>query len=145
MFAGADGIFALTGFWQTQSTTTEIAQGRAIVDAAARSETLKHFVWSALPDPVKLSNGQLLNIHHWKGKSLVTEYIQKEHPKLWAKTTTVLFPNYFENCITTPGRYLPKKVNMTQPQIISVRPSSLFTNRMRTGFTLYLSPTAQKR
>ncbi|KAK6837461.1 hypothetical protein RU639_001464 [Aspergillus parasiticus] len=109
VFAGADGIFALTDFWQTQSTATEITQGRAIADAAARTGTLKHFVWSALPDPVKLSNGQLLNIHHWKGKSLVTEYIQKEHPELWAKTTTVLFPNYFENCITTPDRYLPQK------------------------------------
>ncbi|KAF7595941.1 hypothetical protein BBP40_004087 [Aspergillus hancockii] len=109
VFAGADGIFALTDFWQTQSTTREIAQGQAIVDAAARIGTLKHFIWSALPDPVKLSNGQLLNIHHWKGKSLVTEYIQQKHPELWAKTTTVLFPNYFENCITTPDRYLPKR------------------------------------
>lgn len=144
VFAGADGIFALTDFWQTQSTATEIAQGRAIADAAARTETLKHFVWSALPDPVKLSNGQLLNIHHWKGKSLVTEYIQKEHPELWAKTTTVLFPNYFENCITTPDRYLPQKVSMMQPPVLNIWSSSLFVNRMRTGLTLCHSLTVQK-
>ena len=110
-FTGATSIFALTDFWQTQSTVIEIAQGRAIADAAAQTTTLKHFVWSALPDPVKLSGGKFMNVHHWKGKSLVTEYIQSTHPGLWAKTTTVLFPNYFENCLTTPERYLPTKVS----------------------------------
>ncbi|GKZ26765.1 hypothetical protein AbraIFM66951_003657 [Aspergillus brasiliensis] len=106
VFAGADAIFALTDFWATQSTEVEIAQGRAIADAAARTSTLQHLVWSALPDPVKLSNGALMHIHHWKGKSLVTDYIREQHPALWAKTTTVLFPNYFENCLTHPERYL---------------------------------------
>ncbi|KAJ5090707.1 hypothetical protein N7532_009391 [Penicillium argentinense] len=108
-FSGADVVYALTDFWQTQSTDVEIAQGKAIADAAAQTSTLKRLVWSALPDPVKLSGGQFLNVHHWKGKSLVTEYIQTEQPALWAKTTTILFPNYFENCLTTPDRYLPVK------------------------------------
>lgn len=110
-FAGASAVFALTDFWQSQSTVEEIAQGMAIADAAAETTTLKHLVWSALPDPVKLSGGKFMNVHHWKGKSLVTEYIQNTHPELWAKTTTVLFPNYFENCLTTPDRYLPTKVS----------------------------------
>lgn len=107
VFFGAHAIYALTDFWQTQSATAEIAQGKAIVDAAARTPTLEHFVWSALPDPEKLSGGRLLNVNHWKSKSLVTEYIQREKPGLWAKTTTILFPNYFENCLTVPERYLP--------------------------------------
>ncbi|KAL4968450.1 NmrA/HSCARG family protein [Aspergillus stella-maris] len=109
IFAGAHAIFALTDFWQTQSTDVEVKQGRTIVDAAATIPTLEHFVWSALPDPVALSGGQFLNVHHWKGKSLVTEYNESEKPELWAKTTTILFPNYFENCITSPDRYLPVK------------------------------------
>ncbi|KAI9369630.1 hypothetical protein BJX61DRAFT_536274 [Aspergillus egyptiacus] len=109
VFAGAHAIFALTDFWQTQSVDAEIQQGKAIADAAAMTTTLQHFVWSALPDPVALSGGQYLNVHHWKGKSLVTEYIQTEKPELWARTTTVLFPNYFENCLTHPDRYLPVK------------------------------------
>ncbi|KAH1374704.1 hypothetical protein KXV95_001553 [Aspergillus fumigatus] len=108
-FDGAHIIYALTDFWQKQSATAEVEQGKAIADAAAATTTLQHFVWSALPDPVALSGGQFLNVHHWKGKSLVTEYIQKEKPELWAKTTTILFPNYFENCLTSPGRYLPVK------------------------------------
>ncbi|PYH82699.1 NmrA-like family protein [Aspergillus uvarum CBS 121591] len=108
VFAGADAIFALTDFWATQSPEVEIAQGRAIVDAAARTSTLQHLVWSALPDPEKLSGGALMHIHHWKAKSLVTDYIQQQYPNLWAATTTVLFPNYFENCLTHPERYLSK-------------------------------------
>ncbi|KAL3409721.1 NmrA-like family protein [Aspergillus fumigatus] len=110
-FDGAHIIYALTDFWQKQSATAEVEQGKAIADAAAATTTLQHFVWSALPDPVALSGGQFLNVHHWKGKSLVTEYIQKEKPELWAKTTTILFPNYFENCLTSPGRYLPVKIS----------------------------------
>lgn len=106
-FSGAHAIYALTDFWQKQSASAEIAQGKSIADAAARIPTLEHFVWSALPDPEKLSGGRFLNVNHWKSKSLVTEYIQHEKPELWAKTTTILFPNYFENCITTPERYLP--------------------------------------
>jgi hypothetical protein len=109
-FAGAHAIYALTDFWQKQSAEAEIAQGKAIADAAAATATLQHLVWSALPDPVALSEGKFLNVHHWKGKSLITDYIRTEKPELWAKTTTILFPNYFENCLTTPDRYLPVKV-----------------------------------
>ncbi|KAL5363817.1 nmrA-like family protein [Aspergillus floccosus] len=109
IFAGAHVTYALTDFWQKQSAEAEIDQGKAIADAAAATPTLQHFVWSALPDPVALSEGKFLNVHHWKGKSLITEYIRTEKAELWAKTTTVLFPNYFENCLTSPDRYLPVK------------------------------------
>ncbi|PLN83665.1 hypothetical protein BDW42DRAFT_200013 [Aspergillus taichungensis] len=108
-FTGANIIYALTDFWQKQSITAEVKQGKDIADAAATTTTLQHLIWSALPDPVSLSEGQFLNVHHWKGKSLVTEYIQTNKPELWAKTTTVLFSNYFENCLTDPDRYLPTK------------------------------------
>lgn len=94
-------------------------QGKAIVDAAARTTTLQHFVWSALPDPVKLSGGKILNVNHWKSKSLVTEYIQQEKPALWTKTTVILFPNYFENCLNTPERYLPGRVGLVQAERVA--------------------------
>jgi hypothetical protein len=112
-FADAHIIYALTDFWQKQSAAAEIEQGKAIADAAVATTTLQHFVWSALPDPVALSGGQFLNVHHWKSKSLITAYIKTEKPGLWAKTTTILFPNYFENTLTNPGRYLPAKVRYT--------------------------------
>ncbi|KAL2855095.1 hypothetical protein BJX68DRAFT_264243 [Aspergillus pseudodeflectus] len=79
--------------------------GKAIVEAAAQIESPEHFIWSTLPDPVKLSGGRFMNVHHWKSKSLVTEYIQHEHLDLWAKTAAILFPNHFENCVDLPGMY----------------------------------------
>lgn len=109
-FAGASIIFGLTDFWASRSSAVEVKQGKSLVDAAAAMPTLTHFVWSALPDPVALSNGKYMNVHHWKGKSEVTEYINETYPALWEKTTTILFPNYFENCLTNPASYLPKNV-----------------------------------
>ncbi|PWY68724.1 NmrA-like family protein [Aspergillus eucalypticola CBS 122712] len=105
-FTGADAIFAMTDFWATRSAKAEATQGRTIIDAAALTSNLEHFIWSSLPDPEKVSGGILRNIHHWKSKSLVADYIQQQYPELWGKTTVVLFPNYFENCLSHPERYL---------------------------------------
>ncbi|KAI2827612.1 hypothetical protein CBS63078_6126 [Aspergillus niger] len=105
-FTGADAVFAMTDFWATRSAQKETIQGRSIVDAAARTSTIRHFIWSSLPDPEKVSGGILRNIHHWKSKSVVADYIQQQYPQLWGKTTVVLFPNYFENCLSHPERYL---------------------------------------
>ncbi|KAL4866368.1 hypothetical protein BDV12DRAFT_210554 [Aspergillus spectabilis] len=81
----------------------------AIAEAAAQTITLQQFIWNTLSGPVKLSEGRYLNVHHWKSKSLVTEYIEQEHPALWAKTIAIIFPNHFENCINFPRTYLPTK------------------------------------
>lgn len=109
-FTGADAVFAMTDFWATRSAQKETIQGRSIVDAAARTSTIRHFIWSSLPDPEKVSGGILRNIHHWKSKSVVADYIQQQYPQLWGKTTVVLFPNYFENCLSHPERYLSQPV-----------------------------------
>lgn len=114
-FSGADVIYAMTDFWQSMSGDVEFSQGKAIVEIADRVATLQHFLWSALPDPVQLSKGRFLNVHHWKSKSKVTDYIRETKPLLWAKTTTILFPNYFENCLTVPSLYLPLKVSLIIP------------------------------
>ena len=112
VFAGANIIFGMTDFWSSGSGAVEVAQGIAIADAAAATPTLSHFIWSALPDPVKMSQGKYLNVYHWKSKSDVTEYIKSRQPNLWKKTTTILFPNYFENCVTNPDKYLPNNVSL---------------------------------
>ncbi|PTB38653.1 hypothetical protein M441DRAFT_91277 [Trichoderma asperellum CBS 433.97] len=111
VFEGANIIFALTDFWAPGSKVIEIAQGKALADAAAAIPSLKHFVWSALPDPMEVSQGRFYHVHHWKSKADVTDYIKTKKPDLWKKTTTVLFPNYFENCLTYPSNYLPKQVS----------------------------------
>ncbi|EHK42378.1 hypothetical protein TRIATDRAFT_33283 [Trichoderma atroviride IMI 206040] len=127
-FAGASVIFGLTDFWASCSSAIEVQQGRNLVDAAAATATLTHFVWSALPDPVALSHGKYLHVHHWKGKSEVTEYINATYPALWEKTTTVLFPNYFENCLTNPASYLPKNVSGTYVHSFLHSPTTVLPN-----------------
>ncbi|KAJ5613441.1 hypothetical protein N7510_006635 [Penicillium lagena] len=112
-FEGAEVLYGMTDFYSSGSKDIETAQGKAIADAAAATPTLKHFLWGTLPDPVKVSNGKFLNVHHWQSKADVTEYIKTKYPDLWIKTTAILFPNYFENCLTMPKWYLPKKVIST--------------------------------
>ncbi|KAH8126975.1 NAD(P)-binding protein [Trichoderma asperelloides] len=87
---------------QAADPNAEIAQGKALADAAATIPSLEHFVWSALPDPMEVSQGRFYHVHHWKSKADVTDYIKAKKPDLWKKTATVLFPNYFENCLTYP-------------------------------------------
>ncbi|KAL7891951.1 hypothetical protein HDV63DRAFT_415581 [Trichoderma sp. SZMC 28014] len=127
-FAGTSIIFGLTDFWASRSSAVEVKQGKSLVDAVAATPTLTHFVWSALPDPVALSNGKYMNVHHWKGKSEVTEYINETYPALWEKTTTILFPNYFENCLTNPASYLPKNVSGTYIHSFLHSPTTVLPN-----------------
>ena len=92
------------------SADMEYTQGKTIVDVAEKVSGLEVFVWASLPDAKKISNGKFSNIFHWQSKAAVADHIRTEKLKLWAKTTVILFPNYFENCQTWPDLYLPVKV-----------------------------------
>ena len=105
-------IYAMTDFWQSLSATVEEKQGNELMDIAAKLPKLEHMIWASLPDGKTISGGKYPNILHWQSKAAVTNYIQTKHPALWEKTTEVLFPNYFENCVTQAGRYLPVKVSL---------------------------------
>ncbi|PTB70208.1 hypothetical protein BBK36DRAFT_1173523 [Trichoderma citrinoviride] len=104
VFAGANIIFALTDFW------------------ASRIPTLENFVWNAVPDPMELSRGILYRVHHWKSKADVTEYIKTQKPELW-KRRQRFFPNYFENCLTDPRRYLPRQISGTLVRADTILPN----------------------
>jgi hypothetical protein len=109
-FEGAHIIYAMTDFWQSMSGSIEFEQGKRIVDIAADLPQLEHFVWASLPDGKELSKGKFVNIFHWQSKADVAKYIKSSKPGLWAKTVEILFPNYFENCVTNAPVYLPVKV-----------------------------------
>lgn len=111
VFYDADVIYAMTDFWQEMSFDVEHGQGKAMANVAANLPQLENFIWAALPDGRAISGGKYTNIYHWQSKAAVTDYIRESKPDLWAKTTTILFPNYFENCKTEPRSYLPVKVN----------------------------------
>jgi uncharacterized protein YbjT (DUF2867 family) len=48
-FTGADGAFCVTPFWAHMSTDRELAQARAMAEAA-RAARVRHVVWSTLED-----------------------------------------------------------------------------------------------
>src|SRR5262252_2931963 len=52
-FAGADGVYAVTNFWEHFSAEKEKAQAKNIADAA-KAAGVKHVVWSTLEDTRKL-------------------------------------------------------------------------------------------
>ncbi|KAF5724676.1 hypothetical protein FMUND_562 [Fusarium mundagurra] len=108
-FQGANAIFAMTDFWQHMSAAKEEEQGKRIMDIAADLPNLEQIIWASLPDAKTISHGKYPHVYHWKSKATVTDYIRTEKLALWKKTTIVLFPNYFENCLTQPSTYLPIK------------------------------------
>lgn len=109
-FKDANIIYAMTDFWQSMSADTELEQGKSIVNIAEGLPHLEQFVWASLPDGKALSKGRYPNIFHWQSKAALADYLRTQKPALWANTIEILFPNYFENCVTNPRYYLPVKV-----------------------------------
>src|SRR5262252_6929690 len=51
-FAGADAAYCVTNYWEHFSTDREMAQARAMADAA-KAEKVGHVIWSTLEDTRK--------------------------------------------------------------------------------------------
>ncbi|MCJ1458003.1 hypothetical protein MMC28_008372 [Mycoblastus sanguinarius] len=73
--AGSYAVFAVTNFWEKVSADIEIAQGKAMADAAvAAGATL--LIWCSLPNVTKMSEGKLTKAHHFDSKAAVETYIR---------------------------------------------------------------------
>ncbi|CAI7628832.1 unnamed protein product [Penicillium viridicatum] len=91
-FEGSYAIYAVTDYWvgfMTQSVEQlveiEARQGISLAKAASQTSSLKHFVWSTVPDHVKISGGKH-PIPHFEGKLKVDEFIRQDKDLL-SKTT----------------------------------------------------------
>ena len=93
-FADSYAFFATTDFFAPFAASNadaataidiEWQQAHNILQAASNTTSLKHFIWSTLPDAAKVSNGKY-RIPHFEAKNRAEDYI-KADPKLWAKTT----------------------------------------------------------
>jgi hypothetical protein len=101
VFKGASAIFSVTNYWllygtlmsQQQSSTNvqskmllvrdkEIQQNKNIVDAAAKIETLKRFIFSSLPDTEKLGGRKDSYVHQFDGNAIAEEYGKATYPEL---------------------------------------------------------------
>ncbi|KAE8448047.1 hypothetical protein EG329_009970 [Mollisiaceae sp. DMI_Dod_QoI] len=91
-FDGSTAIFAMTNFFgyfpktsAEETMSIEFQQGRNLANAAMKTPTLKHYIWSTLPNAHKISGGRF-KIPHFFSKNQVDEYI-KSNTELWNKTT----------------------------------------------------------
>jgi hypothetical protein len=75
----------------------ELTQGQNLARAATKTSTLKHYIWSTLPDAHNISNGKYL-VPHFETKRKVDEFIKADE-KLFAKTTFLLVTWYASNYI----------------------------------------------
>lgn len=73
----------------------EVQQGKNLANAAAKTSTLKHFIWSTLPNGTKISKGKYL-VPHFDAKNKIDEYI-KSISDLYAKTTFLWITFYAQN------------------------------------------------
>lgn len=88
---GSYAVFAVTNYWETQSSPTEVKQGKAIADACVSNE-VKHVVWSALPNVTRLTGGKLSAVEHFDGKSDIAEYFEEVKGSM---ITTHFMPGFY--------------------------------------------------
>ncbi|KAH7021392.1 NmrA family transcriptional regulator [Microdochium trichocladiopsis] len=73
--AGSHIVFAVTDYWVQALPQVEVAQGKAIADAAVAAG-VQHLIWSSLPSISKLTDGRVKTIHHFDSKAEVETYIR---------------------------------------------------------------------
>lgn len=105
----------------------EIQQGKNLANAAAKTPTLKHYIWSTLPNGSKISNGKYL-VPHFEGKNKIDDYI-RSLPELLAKTTFLwitfygtnyVFPMFTPNFVKSSGKYMQLSVTGPDVPILSI-------------------------
>jgi uncharacterized protein YbjT (DUF2867 family) len=89
-FAGAHGVFLVTNFWEAGSD--ELKQATAAI-RAANDASVKHFIWSTLPDVEAISGGKF-NLPHFTGKAKVDRVVREAG---FANYTFVIAPFYYGN------------------------------------------------
>jgi NAD(P)-dependent dehydrogenase (short-subunit alcohol dehydrogenase family) len=126
-FEGAHAIFAVSDFWGLYNEANrfrtkpgqalndwasqhEEQQLKNVIDIAAKIPTLERFILSSLSHSEKWSKGKYTRVYHFDGKARATEYAQKEHPHLWAKTSVYQAGLFLSNFILLPPNQ-PFKVN----------------------------------
>ncbi|KAL1919576.1 uncharacterized protein VTP21DRAFT_1507 [Calcarisporiella thermophila] len=99
-FANAYGVYAVTNFWDPsiKNPAQEEEQGKLIADVAKKLG-VQHFVFSALDDVEKVSNGKYRNVLHFNNKAHVLEYIKS----IGLPYTAIKVAFYFENLTAFMG------------------------------------------
>ncbi|KAI8626684.1 hypothetical protein F5Y19DRAFT_218117 [Xylariaceae sp. FL1651] len=99
--AGSYAVFAVTNFWDDPQEGKEIAQGKAIADAAVAAGVTQ-IIWSSLPNIREMTKGEVTGMKHFDGKAEVEAYIRT----LNIKSAFILLGWYMQNHLTL---MLPKQ------------------------------------
>ena len=89
-FDGAHGVFLVTNFWEEGAD--ELKQATTAV-RAAKEASVKHLVWSTLPDAEAVSGGKF-HVHHFTGKSKIDRIVKEAG---FAYHTFVIAPFFYQN------------------------------------------------
>ena len=98
-FEGAHGVFLVTNFWE--KGTDELAEATTAV-RAARDASVKHFIWSTLPDVEAISGGRF-HVPHFTGKAKIDRIVKEAG---FSHHTFVIAPFYYQNLM---GALAPQK------------------------------------
>jgi uncharacterized protein YbjT (DUF2867 family) len=93
-FQSVHGVFLVTNFWN--EGTDERKQATAAVDAA-KNASVKHFIWSTLPNVEAISGGKF-NVPHFTGKAKIDLIVNEAR---FAYHTFVIAPFYYQNLVST--------------------------------------------
>ena len=91
----------------------ELAQGKNIAEAAAKTETLERIVWSSLPSPKKWSRGKYTKVSMFDTKEEISDVLSSK-PELGDKLSVLLIGFYATNALAVKELYGPSKVSLLQ-------------------------------
>ncbi|KAH6712476.1 putative NmrA-like family domain-containing protein 1 [Leptodontidium sp. MPI-SDFR-AT-0119] len=101
-FAGSSAIYAVTDFFEPfakagpeEGMKVEVLQGKNLANSATKTPTLKHYIWSTLPNGFEISGGKYL-VPHFEAKCKIDAYIETIRD-LYAKTTFLWITWYATN------------------------------------------------
>lgn len=103
---GAALIFAVTDFFEPfaakgpeEAIKVEAAQGINLAKAAAATPTLKHYIWSTLPNGKKITGGKYV-VPHFEAKNQIDAYIKSDSSLL--EKTTFVWVTFFASNLFFP-------------------------------------------
>lgn len=102
-----------TKFGPEKAVKIETAQGINIAKAASKTATLKHFIWSTLPNAAKVTDGKY-KIPHFVAKNNIDDHI-KSDADLLSKTTFLwitFYGNNFQYPVFTPSFLVSTKAEL---------------------------------
>lgn len=93
--------------WEKASAEVEIAQGKAVADAAVAAGAT-FLIWSSLPNVTEMTEGKLSAVKHFDSKAEVEMYIRDLHIK-----STFYMPAFYMQNMTS--LFKPKPVSAAPP------------------------------